>query len=144
MASTDNLPIETGNYVDSEENVGNLVDILREGDQSSALFPDKHNILNTQPAKSGNMVGSDGNVYNIVDLIKNFSVSASNVETESGETVQEELNNSVKLEVEQGTVQSIGGTLEVATPDGSNPDAAVNVDYVDSVVGTIETALETV
>ena len=40
MASTDNLPIETGNYVNREENVENLVDILRDGDQSSALFPD--------------------------------------------------------------------------------------------------------
>ena len=70
MANIDNLPIETGNYVNSEENVENIVDILRDGSQSSALFPDKHNILNTQPAKSGNMVGSDGNIYNIVDLIK--------------------------------------------------------------------------
>lgn len=124
MASIDNLPIETGNYVNSEENVENLVDILRDGDQSSALFPDKHNTLNTQPAKSGNMVGSDGNVYNMVDLVKEVS------------------NNSIKSK--GGDTQSIEGTLEVSTPDGSNPDAAVNVDYVDSVVGTIETALETV
>ena len=118
-----NLPIETGNYVNSKEDVENLVDILRDGDQSSALFPDKYNTLNTQPAKSGNMVGSDGNVYNMVDLVKDIS------------------NNSIKSKGE-GT-QSIEGTLEVVTPDGSNPDAAVNVDYVDSVVGTIETALET-
>lgn len=124
MTSIDNLPIETGNYVNSEENVENLVDILRDGDQSSALFPDKHNILNTQPAKSGNMVGSDGNVYNMVDLVKEVS------------------NNSIKSKGEN--TQSIEGTLEVATPDGTNVDAAVNVNYVNSVVGTIETELETV
>ena len=71
MVNINNLPIETGNYVDGENNVENIVDILN--DSSQALFPDKHNTLNTQPAKSGNMVGSDGNVYNIVDLLKNVA-----------------------------------------------------------------------
>lgn len=69
--SINNLPIETGNMVDSDSNVENVVDIL--SDPSQALFPDKYNTLNTQPAKSGNMVGSDGNVYNIVDLLKNIA-----------------------------------------------------------------------
>ena len=72
MANINNLPIETGNYVNSENNVENLVDLLNTDSQPS-LFPDIHNTLNTQPAKSGNMVGSDGNVYNMVDLLKNIA-----------------------------------------------------------------------
>ena len=138
-----NQPNETGNFVNSEGEVVNIVDLLlSKGATGTALYDGQGAVLNNQPARSGKMVASDGSVYNIVDLITNFSVSASDVETSSGETVQEELNNCIKLEVESGTVQSIGGTVEVATPDGNNPDAVVNVDYVDTVVGTIETALE--
>lgn len=33
------------------------------------------------------------------------------------------------------------GDIVVDTPDGTNKDAIVNVEYVDEVVGTIETAL---
>lgn len=69
--SINNLPIETGNMVNSNNNVENVIDML--ADSSQAMFPDKYNTLNTQPAKSGNMVGSDGNVYNIVDLLRGIS-----------------------------------------------------------------------
>lgn len=127
MVKNDNLPIETGNMVNSQNEVENIVDILRNEDSSGALFPDKHNTLNTQPAKSGNMVGSDGNVYNIVDLVKEN---------------QGNISNCVKKTRE--SLQAVEGTLEISTPDGSNELAVVNVSYINSTVGTIESALETI
>lgn len=36
------------------------------------------------------------------------------------------------------------GNVVVATPDGTDENAVVNVEYVNNVVGTIETALETI
>ena len=36
------------------------------------------------------------------------------------------------------------GNVVVATPDGSEESAVVNVDYVNNVVGTIEDVLETI
>lgn len=127
MAKNDNLPIETGNMVNSQNEVENIVDILRKGDSSRALFQDKHNTLNTQPAKSGNMVGSDGKVYNIVDLVKDNQSDISNCVKKTGESSQ-----------------TVEGTLEITTPDGTNESAATNVAYINSTIGNIEDILETI
>ena len=47
---------------------------------------------------------------------------------------------------EQGDLllNSENGNVVVATPDGTDENAVVNVEYVNNVVGTIETALETI
>lgn len=143
--SENNQINETGNFVNSQGEVVNIVDLLlSKGASGTALYDGQQSVLNNQPARSGKMVASDGSVYNIVDLIMNFAISASDIETTSGETVQEELNNSVKLEVTSGTTQSVGGTLEVQTPDGTNEEAVANVEYVNNIVGNIEDVLETV
>lgn len=65
-------PAESGNYVDSEGNVVNLVDLLLVDSDQPVTYDSTTalNILKRTAPKSGNMVASDGRVFNLVDLIK--------------------------------------------------------------------------
>lgn len=107
-----NLPVESGNYINGNDVTENLVDILKEkGSTATALRLDSSNALNNQPAKTGNMVSSNNEVYNIVDLIKSINITggditADMVTTSDGSTVQDDLT-SIKTDV-----TSIEGTLE--------------------------------
>ena len=66
----------TGNMVNSEAEVENVVDLLTSVAESVSPIPYNEqaaqNILNRTPAVTGNMVGSDKKVYNIVDLLKSL------------------------------------------------------------------------
>ena len=69
----------TGNAVNSDAEVENVVDILVPLSSSATPIPYNQqaaqNILNRNTPVTGNMVGSDGKVYNIVDLLHNISPS---------------------------------------------------------------------
>lgn len=63
----------TGNMVNSEAEVENVVDILSQISTATPIPYNEEaaqNILNRTTPVTGNMVGSDGKVYNIVDLLK--------------------------------------------------------------------------
>lgn len=59
----------------------------------------------------------------------------------------ENSNNTTSIGInEQGDLllDSENGNVVVDTPDGTDKNSVVNVEYVNNVVGTIETALETI
>lgn len=71
MNELNNQPAVSGNYVDSDGNIINIVDLLSQGATPVTYdLTTAKNILNRTTPKSGNMVASDGKVYNIVDLVK--------------------------------------------------------------------------
>lgn len=66
-------PSSTGNFVDSNGDTVNLVNLLIEkGAADQPIRQDVRNTNNNQPAKTGNMVASNNNVYNIIDLLKHL------------------------------------------------------------------------
>lgn len=89
-----NQASNTGNTVDSNGTVNNLVDLLLEkGAADQPIRQDVRNTNNNQPARTGNMVASNGNVYNIVDLLKTINITSGPVTsdvvaTSNGSNVQ--------------------------------------------------------
>lgn len=72
-----NQPSSTGNFVDSNGDTVNLVNLLIEkGAADQPIRQDVRNTNNNQPAKTGNMVASNNNVYNIVDLLKTINITS--------------------------------------------------------------------
>lgn len=64
---------ESGNFVNSEGDVYNMVDLLlSQGASGEPLYTGQSSVLNNQPARTGRMVASDGSVYNIIDLIQSM------------------------------------------------------------------------
>ncbi len=76
MTILDNQPARSGNMIDSEANLENVVDILSANTSATPVSYNREaaqNILNRSTPVSGNMVGSDGTVYNIVDLLNGIA-----------------------------------------------------------------------
>ena len=140
--SINNLPVESGNYINSSDVTENLVDIIKEkGSTATALRLDTSNALNNQPAKTGNMVASNNEVYNIVDMLKSINVTsgpitADIVTTSDGSNVQTDLT-SIKTDI-----TSIEGTLEeydtrITTNTNDLDDLGDQVSSIQSTVNSL-------
>jgi hypothetical protein len=96
----------TGNAVNSEAEVENVVDILS---QISTATPIPYNeqaaqdILNRTTPVTGNMVGSDKKVYNIVDLLKGISAGSDVLKYKGSVDTYEDLPN----DAEAGDVYNV-------------------------------------
>ena len=73
-----------------------------------------------------------------IDLVSTNGAVALGLENDNG-TGKVTLDADGNLEL-----SATGGDVIVTTPDGTNNDAVVNVGYVNSIVGDIETVLETI
>ena len=95
MANINNQPAVSGNYINSNGEIVNIVDILKQGNPIPYNLVTAKDILNRSPALTGNMIASDGSVYNIVDLLSQVEagVLSSNVPTANGTNVQVELDS---------------------------------------------------
>lgn len=95
MANINNQPAVSGNYINSNGETVNIVDILKQGNPVPYSLVTAQDILKRSPALTGNMIASDGSVYNIVDLLSQAEagVISSNVPTANGTNVQVELDS---------------------------------------------------
>lgn len=95
MNELNNQPATSGNMVNSQGEVVNVVDMLVTDTATPMAYDQEKaiDILNRTPAKSGHYVASDGKVYNIVDLLSQAQagVTSSTVPTGNGSNVQAEL-----------------------------------------------------
>ena len=100
--------------------------------------------------ENGDTIFSDYQLYtqDLIDAGFTFIVPMEDIsdgdEVSYEVTFHEQTNYSWERIDVQPTVIGPDGTATVDTPDGSNVDAVVNVEYVNNVVGTIETELETI
>lgn len=127
--SNKNISPFTGNFLNSDDETVNLIDLLKsKGASAASLYDDKVNTLNTQPAFTGNMVGSDDKVYNIIDLISSMSGGSSGgaVDSVNGKT---------------GAVVLTGADINVSTDDTTTvSDKLTTLETnVDTMGGTVET-----
>lgn len=90
----------TGNAVNSDAEVENVVDILSQISTATPIPYNEQaaqNILNRNTPVTGNMVGSDGKVYNIVDLLKGISGGSGVLKYKGSVATYEDLPNDAEV-----------------------------------------------
>lgn len=106
MTILDNQPARSGNMVNSEAEVENIVDILSANTSATPVTYNTEaaqNILNRSTPLSGNMVGSDGTVYNIVDLLTDIASGSDVLKYKGSVATYEDLPN----DAERGDVYNV-------------------------------------
>ena len=138
MTILNNQPARSGNMIDSEGNLKNIVDILA---AKSSAAPTTYNeetaqdILNRSTPLSGNMIGSDGTVYNLVDLLEGIGGGGGSSSLASLTDVNlQNLSNGQIITYNESTQKWTNSDL--STYKGFNPDWTTDTtfqDFLDSV-----------
>lgn len=145
MSILDNQPAESGNYVDSNGEIVNLVDLLLMTSSQPVTYnlAQAQDILNRNTPKSGNMVASDGRVFNIVDLIKGNAPIVVNNTTKGGYSIPNptaeqivDIYNRV-IHGKSAVIQDSHDAYYVVTQvDSLNSTIQVQIHYFDTLIIT--------